>query len=138
MDWSDFAAAVELFESQPLAISKMLEGAMKGNLKLNTYKELQRLGACALVDVNNNLFLKHDNGFVCRRLASLEYLVFRPTAFNVSEPRNMVFALRSLAKEVRGSVNLKVGSSRPLIKICRDGVELSVQISGSLDIICRP
>ncbi|MCJ1247071.1 hypothetical protein MMC30_004282 [Trapelia coarctata] len=138
VDWPRFADAVELFGSHSLTVSKMLEAAMKGHHKSNTYEELQRLGAYALVNVTNNLFLKYDDGSVYRRLASLEYLVFRLTAFNVSEPRDMVFALRSLAKEVRGSVDLKIDSSRPLIEICKDVVELSVQESGSLDIICRP
>ena len=138
VDWLKFAKVVELCRSQSLKIAKLLDRVSRTKDTNGRLEEVQGLSAITLVDATKNVFRKDDEGRILERCASFEYLLSELTAFHVSKPADMIYALRSLAKEVQGPDDFDIDYSKPLIEICRDVVEISIRSSKSLDIICRP
>ncbi|OCK75857.1 HET-domain-containing protein [Lepidopterella palustris CBS 459.81] len=85
--WEDFADAVSLF--------------IEMDKKTRRYSRtvIDTLAAPHLVDVISKLFQRTDSGEQQRAL-SLEYLVFNLSPFETTDPRDTVYALLSLAKDV--------------------------------------
>ena len=69
------------------------------------------------------------------RLCSTETLLSLLPTFEAGEPRDVVFAVASLAKDPRRIV---ADYKKSVAQVCKEAIEDSVLESGSLNIICRP
>jgi len=69
------------------------------------------------------------------RLCSTETLLSLLLTFEAGEPRDVVFAITSLAKDPQRIVP---DYKKSVAQVCKEAIEDSVLESGSLNIICRP
>ncbi|KAH8597037.1 heterokaryon incompatibility protein-domain-containing protein, partial [Bisporella sp. PMI_857] len=111
MPWSDFADAIALFMTKYDQIKRL---AFRGTIDYSTSLvpgdhhinslEAKALGAYALVTVTNDLFRKSNQGIILQRLLSLEVLVSSMLlAFEATDPKDTVFAVLQIAKDLQGS-----------------------------------
>ena len=101
VDWAEFADAVALFEaveSESHTISQNIMMSELFNHIPDSLGEIKFLGATRLVDATNKLFRKDENGQVQERLLSLETLISDLSAFQVSRPHDIIYAVLNLAK----------------------------------------
>ena len=169
INWQDFADAVSLVVEVESA-SHNLSDVMRRNHQFYNIPEffghVPALGAALLVDATNNLFRNPRKGKKIP-LLSLEYLVSRYSAFEVSQARDTVYAMLSIAKDsVRRdveTVDLDLASIRTrrtlvkwlreysksqapyrvdyrqsIVEVYREFITFSIHQSGSLDILLRP
>ena len=104
VDWAEFADAVALFEaveSENHTISQNIMMSELFNHIPDFLGEIKALGATRLVDATNKLFRKDENGQVLERLLSLETLISDLSAFQVSRPHDIIYAVLNLAKGMR-------------------------------------
>jgi hypothetical protein len=99
--------------------------------------EIQGLGAHSLMTALQNLFAQSQLQTGKNPLATLEYLVTTLSVFQVSNPWDTVYSLLSLAKNTQGEQKFPIDYNKPLFEVFKDVVSLTIQDSGSLDIICR-
>ena len=154
--WKDFSDTVAVFAARFDDIKRLSRSS--GKLK-DFVHDVKGLGANALVDVTNNLFhkshdlkrLKRKEGNARYRLLSLEALVAKLFNFEASDPRDTVYALLLIARpkahpEYETSVprklsdpsqKLKPDYGKTIVEFYRDFVAYCVEISGSIDLICR-
>ena len=159
MPWQQFADAIALFKTWHNEIKSDRNGFECMRL-INP----QALGAHALVDATTNLFRRSDNDVRIRhRLVDLEVLVTSTfLAFEASEPRDIIFAVLSLArdtmprpkamghalaaKELSPPPNpysiylddrIALEYEKSLTDVCIDFMEYCMETSQSLDILCH-
>lgn len=89
----------------------------------------------------NDYFPTTGDGTRARK-ASLETLISKLTSFEASEPRDIIYAALSLAKDTfegdhDGIPALVPDYDKSVTDVFRDFVEFSIHQSGSLDMICR-
>ncbi|ERF72376.1 hypothetical protein EPUS_07538 [Endocarpon pusillum Z07020] len=89
LDWQPFAQAVALFDR----IRQGLPGAYLD------IRDVRRQGATVLVDLTTNLFRKSQDGRILQRRWTLEALVSTLLPFESKDPRDIIFALLSIAKD---------------------------------------
>lgn len=133
--WSNFADAVALYGDKFDDIS-MLVGP-EGTRQLISHV-CRDVSAHGLVTVLNTVIRKSSNGRVMERLCTMETLVSITATFQVSNPRDSVYAVMTLAKDSYLLVDDPVDYRKTLPQICKNLIFHSLITSGSLDIICRP
>jgi hypothetical protein len=96
--WKDFADAVSLFLEVEAATYR-LPDVMGQNPKVfnGLFEEVAGLGASLLVDVTSNLV--RTSAGKREPLWNLEYLVSKLCLFEVTEPRDAIYSLLSIAKD---------------------------------------
>jgi hypothetical protein len=96
--WTDFADAVSLFAEVETATYR-LSDVMGNNPKVfhGLFEEVRALGASLLVDVTSNLVRTLDGKR--EPLWNLEHLVSKLSLFEVTEPRDVIYSLLSIAKD---------------------------------------
>ncbi|KAL2065597.1 hypothetical protein VTL71DRAFT_3267 [Oculimacula yallundae] len=156
MLWSDFADAVALFVTKQDQINKLLK---KHNLVVaDSIGDMKALGANTLAEASSNLFRRSKDGIILERFLSLETLVSTLLAFEATDPRDIVYAVLSLAKDTPysntmdaaqaasptsegsvpgGDLRIVPNYSKTLQEVCADFIDYCVEKSDSLDIICR-
>lgn len=110
------------------------------------------VGANTLIEALSNLFRKSQDRDIIERLSTLETLVSTLLTFDATDPRDIIYAVLSIAKD---TATHSIASNRipprspkqpsppvpdykkSLVDVCKDFVEYCVYISDSLDIICR-
>jgi hypothetical protein len=97
--------------------------------------EVAGFGAPALVAALGQMARKDDGGERVKHLCTLEELLSQFTAFEASNPRDIVYALLSLCRD---SLSLKVDYKKPVSQVCIEAIEQIVSTSGSLNTILRP
>jgi Heterokaryon incompatibility protein (HET) len=156
MLWSDFADAIAIFikcqERIRPVLSKMLSETALSVSELSPVEVIKNLGANALVDFANNLFRRSENGDIQQRMMTLEVLVSNLLAFEATDPRDTIYAVLSLAKDIhrfstetnediryldldpRLSPNYK---KKSLLDVYTDFIAYCIDESQSLDILLR-
>jgi hypothetical protein len=93
--WEDFADAIALFMTKHNEMKVLL-----GRKSTKSDLEPRALGANTLVDATSSLFRKSYDGRIQERLVDLEVLVSSLfMVFEASEPRDVIYAVLSLAKD---------------------------------------
>lgn len=104
IDWQDFADAVSLFvevESATHRLSEIMRRDEQFHHVPDFFGYVSALGATVLVEAVNTLFRESMDGDKRRRepLLGIEYLVSKMTVFDVTEPRDAIYALLAIAKD---------------------------------------
>lgn len=110
VDWQDFADAVALLDSAETADQRLSEAARKVPFKdyvHRPFEEISTLGAVKLVEATHTLF--RTSPLDREPLSTLENLVCQMSSFRVTEPRDAIFSLLAIAKDV----NPKRGDFKP-------------------------
>jgi hypothetical protein len=160
VQWSDFADAVSLLASNQDVIKNLFDYS-EWRDGPNTLGDVQSFGAYILLEATSKLFLTTTQGDtaevkITKPIKTLESLVTSLKTFDVSDPRDLVYSLVSIASDTSQSadihlqkrakkatreqqVSLEVDyGEKKAIDVYRDFTRFCIQISGSLDIICRP
>ncbi|PWY63832.1 HET-domain-containing protein [Aspergillus eucalypticola CBS 122712] len=126
----------------------------------NTLGEIQFSSANVLLEVISSLFPTTEDRSKHKPLKSLEYLVTTLQTFDVSDPRDLIYALvhisrdhaeeritvghqptekqRSPEEVQRIPPKLHIDYGTPIPTVFKQFTQYCVETSGSLDIICRP
>jgi hypothetical protein len=138
--WSDFSDAVSLFGDKFDEVN-LLFGPPHNQFDEagNRFSlgNVRRVAAHALVTTLNHIIRKAADGRVIQRLCTMETLISDVALLQVTEPRDTVYAILTLAKDVR-PLNEPIDYSKSVKQVCKDLVSHTVNSFGSLDIICRP
>jgi hypothetical protein len=116
LDWNDFADAVtmlERYEGKEHGISRLFRDSGKSYTYFES-GDIQSLGAVRLVYAVSNIFRKSEAGIVTQRLLSLENLVHLLATFRTSDPRDVIYALIPLARDVPRQSYLNIDGNRNL------------------------
>jgi hypothetical protein len=92
-------------------------------------------GAYALISSLRYIVYKDASNDSISRPRSMGDLLLYLPAFKATEPRDVVFATASLAKDSEG---LLPDYEQPVVQVYKNAVQQAVATSGSLNIICRP
>ncbi|KAI1762802.1 heterokaryon incompatibility protein-domain-containing protein [Hypoxylon sp. FL1150] len=132
INWSDFSDAVSIFTLNIDTILKTIKREPEQERSLEGITDARQLGAVVLVDVLSNPY------------QSLESLVSSLSTFAVTDPRDTIYTLLSLAKENTDMTPKSKKYRRPepdyeanLLQVYTRFVQWCVQESESLDILCR-
>jgi hypothetical protein len=132
--WENFIVALsrimDLLE-EPSLINE-IEG-----LRDQAPETLGAYGANILKTLYTELLEKDPHGRLKPR-QTLDYLVSRLTAFDAGDPRDIVYAVRSLAHEPRDHQLSPPDYKSSVLDVFADFIEYSILLTGQLDIICRP
>ncbi len=133
--WSDFAAAADIFESRWLEIREALGWEWAEKLG-----DVHVPGASSLVNISSGVFQKDYLGNIQRRCFDLETLISILPMFAVTEPLDSVYSVLSLGHDTYDVENLKIHLDYSLSpkKVFVSVVEHIIDVSDSLDVICRP
>ena len=120
--WDHFAEAVALFRQEAGPIEAMIERSPENSA--TRIGNVRFPGAFSIIDMTNNLFRWSGTAGTGRpledakRLTSLEELVSRLVISNATDPRDTIFAMLSLAKDIprsfHTSLPLSFAKSRKL------------------------
>jgi hypothetical protein len=111
ISWEEFCDALALFqEYYPEIKESFLDKANRH--ASNLFGEVNALGASRLVEITNKVFRKSADGSIQSRLMTLENLVGELTMFHTLNPKDTVYAMVALAKDVR-TVAQKVHTMDP-------------------------
>ena len=178
IEWEDFADAVSLFvevESATHRLSEIMRKEEQFNHVPDFFGYVSALGATVLVDAVSTLYRESGaqeskpgtSEGIREPLLSIEYLVSRMTVFDVTEPRDIIYALLAIAKDTmpRAAGQEKIDAAKPgakhvmrwgrdivskpypvdyeqpIIDVCREFTMFCIShadASSALNIICRP
>ena len=91
--WDDFADAVSLMMEKIEAI----RGTFRDD---ETFDDVEASSACILIHTLTNVCRKGNDGKILARLLDLETLVSTLISFNASDPRDVVYSILSLARDL--------------------------------------
>ena len=158
INWKDFADAVAIFATRFDAIKQLFLHSRESDHNVEYLGDVQALRVATLIDVTANHFRRSSEAQDdLERLSSLEALVSRLLKFEASDPRDTIYALSSNCKVNHsleslaspGSSSLPVPDStypqdklipdygKSIVEVYKDFTKYCVDISGSIDIICR-
>ena len=154
LHWDDFAEAVALFAREAGRIDTLFQRSPEYVSK--RIGNVRSSGAFSIIETTNNLFRWSGTDSSGRpgqinaeRLTSLEELVSRLVMFNARDPRDTIFAMLSLAKDIpstfeapsleasqESDASLVADYTSSVLEVFKNFVA-HCTVSGSLDIICR-
>ncbi|KAI9692498.1 MAG: hypothetical protein M1822_006729 [Bathelium mastoideum] len=146
-NWSDFADAVELFIEKLDEIRMFYNATELSVQDPDAFEGAEGFAAKALVAVTGNIFRRPESTYSFERTWSLETLVSKLGSFEVTDPRDAIFALSSMARD--NSLQFSSDQSRQLIhalkidygkhplEVYTEFVKYSILSTKSLDIVCR-
>jgi hypothetical protein len=135
--WDDFADAVSIFKIQHKDIARS-RGLRGSNTEI--LANLEAFGACVLVKETGDLLRKDEEGVILERKKSMEELVSNFTAFDAGDPRDIIYAIASIARSNTGESAAGIFDAdydKSLLDVYVEFVKHAIQSSGRLDIICR-
>jgi len=151
LPWDDFADAVAFFIMKYEKIRSIFDygrtfiNSATMVIDFNSLYGVENLGPRILIETMENMFRK-DNGQIIEYCMTLESLILALTSFEASDPRDIFYAVLSLAKSLPESSldgwatedkDLRPDYEKDLTEVCTDFVKYCVHTSESLDIICR-
>lgn len=148
VEWSIFAEGVVFYEHYVERIKQLSHGSTDPNVAqpFDRMSWIHNSGANNLIVTLNRVFHRSIDGVVYRRVWKLIDLVLRLTQFDCSDPRDIIYAVLSLAKEndeetslasPRETLLLKPDYEKSVSEVFIEFVEFYVRSTQSLDIICR-
>lgn len=99
VSWRDFADVMSLFATKIYEIRQLFRESTAFRNHPDYLGDLTELSAIRLVYAADNMFRKSENGTIMEKLFSLETLMSSLSAFDASDPHDIVYAVLSLAKD---------------------------------------
>lgn len=137
--WNDFSDAISILTSELDAIKRIMESERTQEpleFAPRLLSVVEALGARKLSFVKANLLQKGPEGQILERHSSLEYLVSTLISFDSSDPRDTVYGLLSIAREMP-LAPIRPNLKKSLLDVYVEFVEYCIHSSDSLDILCR-
>jgi Heterokaryon incompatibility protein (HET) len=148
VNWVNFADAVANFVMKLDDVKALYRKVNLPSYNPDSLTFIESLGAKIMVSTITNLFRKSEEGNILDRLVNLETLVSTLLTFDAGNPRDIIYALLSIAKDSplakarpreqdQGAMDLlKPNYAKDALEVYTDFVKHCIN-SGSLDIICR-
>jgi hypothetical protein len=147
VQWPDFADAVSLLASNQGTIKNLFDYSQWRDGP-NTLGDVQSFGAHILLEATSKLFLRTARGEITRPIKKLESLVTSLKTFNVSDQRDLIYSLVSIASDTpqgltiypdkKATAPLNVDYKKSPVRVYKDFTKFCIVSSQSLDILCRP
>ncbi|KAI1077748.1 heterokaryon incompatibility protein-domain-containing protein [Whalleya microplaca] len=147
INWIDFSDAVELFVAKLDRIRSMYSHTETSKHDPDALHHVESGGASAIVSISNNLLRKTQNGVILDRLWNIESLVTTFLHFEISDPKDTVYALLPLARDsylpsaelslLSSTSSISPDYSKSELRVFVDFVQHCISSTKSLDIICR-
>lgn len=159
MSWDDFSKGVAHYESCSEDILRALKRheaqqpkALRGNAGAVSI-EIQALGAHSLINTLQQLFRRGGSNEISEYLLPLDALVSMLTNFNQSISKDVIYAIRTLAKDFQDSDYCGNGSSiidsrrkgvlvpnynQTTLEVYLEFIKYVIKTTKRLDIICIP
>ena len=147
VNWNMFVIAVEFFIQRLDTITAIYDTSGAFQEKLKSLGDIEASGAGKMISVTGK-FVRGK-----QKLRNLESLVSELTMFEVGDPRDAVYALMALARDMPQSgqqkswqpgmgfidsgVVFQADYKKDILQVFKDFVAYCVHESNSLDIICR-
>ncbi|OHF04070.1 hypothetical protein CORC01_00409 [Colletotrichum orchidophilum] len=150
VQWSDFADAASLLISNQETVSSLFDDHSEWREGRKTIGDVSTFGAAILLEATNNLFRRKPDGDIKKPIKTIEYLATSLKTFDTGDPRDLIYSLVSIASDTAGelwspesessapTLVLEVDYQKPQVVVFKDFTKFCVDISKSLDIICRP
>ena len=146
VDWFDYCAAVETFFRQFETITALYGDSPQLKLRLDALGNMRAAGAAKMIAVTTEVVRGSKE-----RLKTLEALASELTMFEAGDPRDTVYALVALARDIRhdsqrlmpdwqrnnSRVNFVVDYKKSILQVFKDFIAFCIVGSARLDIICR-
>jgi len=136
--WDDFADAVSIFKLHKQEIAKVKRQGKFKHAKLLAI--LEAFGAYVLVKEKTDILKQDREGRILERKRTLEELVSSFTAFDAGDPRDIIYAVTSIARSPIGESaagQITADYDKSLLDVYVSFVQYAIKQSASLDIICR-
>ena len=149
LNWIDFADAIQLFMENIESIRSAYAKSRLSQWNPDALNHIESVGAAAIVNAAKNVVRKSNTGKILSRPSDIETLVTTFVHFEVSDPRDTVYALLSLASDGHFSLDGSAAETnqsspsiisdytKPPLQAYIGFVKHCVETHGSLDIICR-
>jgi len=108
---------------------------MAAELSFSPFGQVRGVGAHALIAIYDRVLPHERDDQEPHRLCTMETLLYYLPSFQVTDKRDVVFALASLAKDY-SQFTPDYGQS--VAQVYKNAVQQAVTTSGSLNIFCRP
>ncbi|KAK5115392.1 hypothetical protein LTR85_009852 [Meristemomyces frigidus] len=99
VSWRDFADVISLFASKRLELRQLFRESTAHRNHPDYLGDLTELGAIRLVFASDNLFRKTEQGEIMEHLFTLEALMSSMSAFEASNPHDILYAVLWLAND---------------------------------------
>jgi len=144
--WIEFAEYVARFNSNFDVLGDSLGLGWETRLYQSSYlRDLRGSEASFFVESIPKLFKRSKDGDITEALFGIESLVSSLSGLKVSDPRDTIYALLSIARDTRKvkeddskGVVLRPDYGKDYTDVCIEFASFCIHTSGSLDIICRP
>jgi len=97
---------------------------------------MEAMGASVLVNALSDLLRKSEEGAILEKSLQLEDLVSTLVSFDVTDPRDTIYALLAIARD-NPQNDLKPSQNKSLLEVYTEFIKHCVHKSKSLDMICR-
>jgi hypothetical protein len=135
--WDDFADAISIFSGKiPVVRTEIQKSKKELHFKPEGLSIVEALGARALVRAKSDLLQKDTHGKILERNSTLEYLVSTLVSFDATDPRDTIYALLSISRK-NPQQHLLPSYKKSILEVYTDFVKYCIELSNSLDIICR-
>lgn len=101
ISWEDFADAVSLFVNAQPKIQTVFRNSHEFHNDPDYLGDLAEYAGARLVQVADDIFRKTEDGRIMVRLLSLEELMSTLSGFVTTDPRDVLYAILSLARDAR-------------------------------------
>ena len=107
VNWTNFKDAVALFSSRPEPLRQLFQSSRTFAHHPDHLGDIKELGANRLVVATSSMFRKSDDGDILEHLFSLETIMSSLSAFEASDPRDILYAVIRLANDAHPSTMQK-------------------------------
>ena len=101
VSWRDFADVISLFASKRYELRELFRESTAHRNHPDYLGDLSELGATRLVFASDNLFRKSEQGEIVEHLFSLEAIMSSMSAFEASDPHDILYAIIWLANDAQ-------------------------------------
>jgi hypothetical protein len=107
VSWTNFKDAVALFSSRQEHLRHLFQSSRRFAHHPDFLGDIKELGANRLVFATDSMFRKSDEGKILEHLFSLETIMSSLSAFEASDPRDILYAVIRLANDAHPSAMQK-------------------------------
>jgi hypothetical protein len=109
IEWTEFAQAVALFETMERRVKLKFRNSGEYDNSPDMFGHFREYSASWLVKVTSDVVSRRDDGRVEKKTESLETLISSLTPFETGDPKDIVYSILSLAKDITiTSANVKL------------------------------
>ncbi|PGH31879.1 hypothetical protein GX50_05314 [[Emmonsia] crescens] len=101
VEWEEFANAVSLLVHSKENVQQLLRKSLDYRNHPDCLGDVSQSAAARLIHASDNMFRKSETGHILERLLSLEELMSSLSAFEASDPRDVLYAILWLARDAR-------------------------------------